>query len=116
MGPRVRGDDSGESGDDGREPTLRWPLTSVGRGGARLFFLPPKRGVWRAEMTRDLDYSQVLPKRFRLGVIRGRRVRRTVRVRLANRRATAASTAICLLRVLDSTCFDGAPHWVCSRS
>src|SRR6266540_5975194 len=32
---------------------------------------------------------------------RGRRVRRTVLVRLANRRATAASTAICLLRVLD---------------
>src|SRR5262245_29478272 len=29
----------------------------VGRGVARLFFPPPKRGVWRAEMTRDLHYS-----------------------------------------------------------
>src|SRR6266540_6112115 len=96
--------------------TLRRPQTRCGRGVARLFFRPPKRGEWRAEMTRDLDYSQVLPKRFRLGVIRGLRVRRTVRVRLANRRATAASTAICLLRVLDSTGVDSAPHSVCSRN
>src|SRR5262249_46740065 len=49
-------------------------------------FPSPERGEWRAEATRDLDYSQILPDCS--GVTRGLRVRRTVPVRLAVRRAT----------------------------
>src|SRR5262245_56590847 len=52
------------------------PLTLLGRGAARLSFPPPKRGVWRAEMTRDLDYSQILPA-FNSGETLGLWVRRT---------------------------------------
>jgi hypothetical protein len=44
------------------------PRTLVGRGVAHLSFPPPERGVWRAEMTRDLDCSQILPEAcYRLG-------------------------------------------------
>src|SRR5262245_51953778 len=74
----------------GKETKLRPPRSWCGRGVARLSSLPPKRGVWRAEMTRDLDCSQILPSFARENPwptgpthLYG--------IRLANRRATAAS-------------------------
>src|SRR5262244_2961166 len=68
------------------KPTLCRSLPlSRAREGPSLFPFPD-RGEWRAEATRDLDYSQILPDRS--GVTRGLRVRRTVPVRLAVRRAT----------------------------
>ena len=53
----------------------RAPDFGSGAGGPSLF-PPPKRGVWRAEMTRDLDYSQILPV-FDSGETHGLWVRRT---------------------------------------
>src|SRR5262245_58597162 len=77
-------------GEKGKEARLRRPLSWWGRGVARLFSLPPKRGVWRAEMTRDLDYSQILP-RFARENPWPTGPTHLYGMRLANRRATAAS-------------------------
>src|SRR5262249_38755750 len=54
--------------------------------GEPVSFPVPQRGEWRAEATRDLDYSQILPARS--GATRGLRVRRTVPVPPAIRPAT----------------------------
>jgi hypothetical protein len=59
-----------------KQPCGEGPCFHPGAGWPVSFSLPPKRGVWRAEMTRDLDYSQILPG-VCPGVTRGRRVRRT---------------------------------------
>src|SRR5262249_50597462 len=70
----------------GEKPTLCRSLPLSRARESPSLFPFPQRGEWRAEATRDLDYSQILPDRS--GVTRGLRVRRTVPVRLAVRRAT----------------------------
>jgi hypothetical protein len=59
-----------------KQPQQIGPWFGVRAWGGPSLFPSPMRGVWRAEMTRDLDYSQILPS-VCPGVTLGLWVRRT---------------------------------------